>query len=178
MAVEEGWADRLPELDLPSQCPYDCQSESMNTENPHATHLGPRGAQYSPVFCMSNVLMNSMSDSAASSGVTAIVRGEPRGRARPDRSFLPPPSSQNLSNPTPFVISVLMNPGCCEYQHHSPGETGTLLDPNMHNPNGDPLVLEIQTQELSHHVQSAFTRMVSIIASSLALMPQLYAPTL
>lgn len=48
----------------------------------------------------------------------------------------------------------------------------------MHDPNGDPLVLEIQTQELSHHVQSAFTCMVTVIASSFTLMPQLNASTL
>lgn len=118
MAVEEGWADRFLALDLPCQCPYDYICESTNTRDWYTTHLGPRGAQYSPVFVMSKVLMNSMSDSAASSGITAIVLGESTSLLHSDKEFLPPPSSQNLSNPTPFVISVLMNPGCHGYQHH------------------------------------------------------------
>jgi NAD(P)-dependent dehydrogenase (short-subunit alcohol dehydrogenase family) len=54
---------------------------------------GPLGAQYSPVLLMSNVSIHFANDSAATSGVTA------------------PPSSQNLSNPTPLVMSVLMKPG-------------------------------------------------------------------
>lgn len=37
------------------------------------TYLGPLGAQYSPVCLISNVLIHSMSESAASSGVTAMV---------------------------------------------------------------------------------------------------------
>lgn len=118
MAVEAGWADRFPALDPPFRCPYFCRPQSTNTADWHATYFGPRGAQYSPVFLISNVLMNSMSDSAASSGVTAIVLGELGTLLHSERSLLPPPASQYLSNPTPFVISVLMNPGYDGYQHH------------------------------------------------------------
>lgn len=56
--------------------------------------LGPLGAQYCPLFPISSFSVHSTRLLAASSGVTA------------------PPSSQYLSNPTPFVISVLINPGC------------------------------------------------------------------
>lgn len=85
MVVEEAWANRFLVLDLPFRCPYCGRSKSMKTQDRHGTHLGPRGAQYSPVFLMSNVLMNSMSDSAASSGVTAIVLGKSKSLLYSDR---------------------------------------------------------------------------------------------
>jgi hypothetical protein len=58
------------------------------------SYAGPLGAQYCPVLLMSNVATHSTRLFAATSGVIA------------------PPSSQNLSKPTPFVISVRINPGC------------------------------------------------------------------
>ena len=48
----------------------------------------------------------------------------------------------------------------------------------MDNPHRNPLLLQIQTQQLPHHIQCALTRMMAIIAPSLALMPQRDTPAL
>lgn len=47
----------------------------------------------------------------------------------------------------------------------------------MYDANGDALVLEIQTQESSDHIQCALACVMCIIAASFALMPELDAST-
>ena len=80
---------------------------------------GPLGAQYCPVLLISSFSVHSIKLFAASSGVTAIstissllpIHPMPKPKITKGKNS-PPPSSQYLSNPTPFVISVLINPGC------------------------------------------------------------------
>lgn len=98
---------------------------SMNSRGGGGNERGPRGAQYCPVLLISSFSVHSIKLFAASSGVTAISHYQhsplfplviqfqpPNQNPRKRREDSPPPSSQNLSNPTPFVISVLIKPGC------------------------------------------------------------------
>ena len=48
----------------------------------------------------------------------------------------------------------------------------------MHDPHRNSLILQIQAQQLPHHVQRRLASMVPIVPSTLLLMPQRNAPTL
>ena len=100
--------------------------ESSGTFNPY---LGPRGAQYSPLRDMLKVLIHSIKDSAASSGVTA-ARQSSVHTFMADSEFTnlhhhpstyqiqhpsSSPSSKSLHQPSHFLAlstSLTMNPGC------------------------------------------------------------------
>lgn len=45
-------------------------------------------------------------------------------------------------------------------------------EPRMHNPHRDTLLLQIQTQQFPNHIQRTLARMMSVVPSSLTLMPQ------
>ena len=101
---------------------------SSRTFNPY---LGPRGAQYSPVCDMLKVLIHSIKDSAASSGVTAARKSSSSVHTfMADSEFTnlhhhpstyqiqhpsSSPSSKPLDQPSHFLglsTSLTMNPGC------------------------------------------------------------------